>query len=80
MNLTSILGRTASFFHEDIQAHEAELGRVIKESTFLVIGGAGTIGQAVTMELFKRSPRKLHVVDLSENNLVELVRDLRSSE
>ena len=80
MNLTSILGRTASFFHEDIQAHEAELGRVIEESTFLVIGGAGTIGQAVTTELFKRSPRKLHVVDLSENNLVELVRDLRSSE
>ena len=80
MNLTSILGRTASFFHEDIQAHEAELSRAIKESTFLVIGGAGTIGQAVTMELFKRSPRKLHVVDLSENNLVELVRDLRSSE
>ena len=56
MNLTTILGRTASFFHEDIQAHEAELGRAIKESTFLVIGGAGTIGQAVTMELFKRSP------------------------
>ena len=34
MNLTSILARTASFFHEDIQAHEAELGRVIEESTF----------------------------------------------
>ena len=44
-----------------------------------MIGAAGTIGQAVTKEIFKRSPRKLHAVDISENNLVELVRDLRSS-
>ena len=33
----------------------------------------------MTKELFKRNPKKLHVVDISENNLVELVRDLRSS-
>ena len=45
----------------------------------LVIGGAGTIGQAVVRELFKRDPRALHVVDISENNLVEVVRDLRST-
>jgi len=44
-----------------------------------VLGGAGSIGQAVTKEIFKRNPQKLHVVDISENNLVELVRDLRSS-
>ena len=47
--------------------------------SFLVIGGAGSIGNAVVKEIFKNSPKKLHVVDLSENNLVELVRDLRSS-
>ncbi|WP_268034975.1 UDP-N-acetylglucosamine 4,6-dehydratase [Algoriphagus sp. PAP.12] len=46
---------------------------------FLVLGGAGSIGQAVTKEIFKRNPKKLHVVDISENNLVELVRDVRSS-
>ena len=46
---------------------------------FLVIGGAGSIGQAVSKEIFKRNPQKLHVVDISENNLVELVRDIRSS-
>ena len=45
----------------------------------LVIGGAGTIGQAVTREIFKRDPSALHVVDISENNMVELVRDLRST-
>lgn len=51
---------------------------VISKSEFLVIGAAGTIGQSVTKEIFKRNPKKLHVVDISENNLVELVRDLRS--
>ncbi len=45
----------------------------------LVIGGAGTIGQAVSRELFKRNLASLHVVDISENNMVELVRDIRSS-
>ncbi|AHC16492.1 UDP-N-acetylglucosamine 4,6-dehydratase [Salinispira pacifica] len=44
-----------------------------------MIGGAGSIGQAVTKEIFSRNPKRLHVVDLSENNLVELVRDIRSS-
>ncbi|PLX67166.1 MAG: UDP-N-acetylglucosamine 4,6-dehydratase, partial [Denitrovibrio sp.] len=48
-------------------------------SKFLVIGGAGSIGQAVSKEIFKRNPKKLHVVDTSENNMVELVRDVRSS-
>jgi FlaA1/EpsC-like NDP-sugar epimerase len=45
---------------------------------FLILGAAGTIGQAVTKEIFKRNPKKLHCIDISENNLVELVRDLRS--
>jgi FlaA1/EpsC-like NDP-sugar epimerase len=48
-------------------------------SRFLVIGGAGSIGKAVCKEIFSRKPLALHVIDLSENNLVELVRDLRSS-
>jgi FlaA1/EpsC-like NDP-sugar epimerase len=45
----------------------------------LVLGAAGSIGQAVTKEIFKRNPNKLHIVDISENNMVELVRDIRSS-
>ena len=44
-----------------------------------MLGGAGSIGQSVAKEIFKRNPRALHVVDISENNLVELVQDLRSS-
>lgn len=74
-----MIGRTAELFHEDLSDHEKILKSIVSESRFLVIGGAGSIGQAVTKEIFKRNPRKLHVVDISENNMVELVRDIRSS-
>jgi FlaA1/EpsC-like NDP-sugar epimerase len=66
-------------FTADVSRWEDTLRAQIDESAFLVIGGAGSIGQAVVKELFKRSPRRLYVVDISENNMVELVRDLRSS-
>ena len=56
-----------------------ELEALVSNSRFLVIGGAGSIGQAVTREIFKRNPLALHVVDISENNMVELVRDIRST-
>lgn len=74
-----LIGRKNELFTEDISDHEKELSKVVESSRFLVIGGAGSIGQAVTKEIFKRNPKKLHVVDISENNMVELVRDLRSS-
>ena len=45
----------------------------------MVIGGAGSIGQAVCHQIFKRDPKLLHVVDISENNMVELVRNIRST-
>jgi len=74
-----LIGREKELFTEDIQQHEKELQQIVSNSRFLVIGGAGSIGQAVTKEIFKRNPKKLHVVDISENNMVELVRDIRSS-
>lgn len=79
MDILKLIGRKNELFDTDISVHENELREVISSSNFLVIGGAGSIGQAVTKEIFKRKPRKLHVVDLSENNLVELVRDIRST-
>jgi FlaA1/EpsC-like NDP-sugar epimerase len=79
MSILSLIGREKELFTVDIQKHEAELGDIVSRSSFLVIGGAGSIGQAVTKEIFKRHPKKLHVVDISENNMVELVRDIRSS-
>lgn len=79
MNILKLIGRESVIFKEDLFAKEKELIEIINNSSFLVIGGAGSIGQAVTKEIFKRNPKKLHVVDISENNLVELVRDIRSS-
>jgi FlaA1/EpsC-like NDP-sugar epimerase len=78
-SILGLIGREGELFTLDVQRHEAELYELISGSRFLVIGGAGSIGQAVTREIFKRSPKALHVVDISENNLVELVRDIRSS-
>ncbi|MDD2285955.1 MAG: UDP-N-acetylglucosamine 4,6-dehydratase [Paludibacter sp.] len=79
MNILDLIGRKDELFIQDIQMHEKELTNQVSSSRFLVIGGAGSIGQAVTKEIFKRNPKKLHVVDISENNMVELVRDIRSS-
>ncbi len=79
MNTLHLIGRNKELFTDDIAKHEKELSEIVQASRFLVIGGAGSIGQAVTKEIFKRNPQKLHVVDISENNMVELVRDIRSS-
>ncbi|MDM8177208.1 UDP-N-acetylglucosamine 4,6-dehydratase [Olivibacter sp. LS-1] len=79
MNVLNLIGRNRELFTDDINRHEKELASIVSQSKFLVIGGAGSIGQAVTKEIFKRNPQKLHVVDISENNMVELVRDIRSS-
>jgi len=79
MDILTLIGRHKALFSNDIKLHKQKLHGIISKSTFLVIGGAGSIGQAVTKEIFKRKPKKLHIVDISENNLVELVRDIRSS-
>jgi FlaA1/EpsC-like NDP-sugar epimerase len=79
MNILQLIGREKELFIEDINKNQEKLSGVVSTSRFLVIGGAGSIGQAVTKEIFKRNPQKLHVVDISENNMVELVRDIRSS-
>ncbi|WP_339889377.1 UDP-N-acetylglucosamine 4,6-dehydratase [uncultured Flavobacterium sp.] len=79
MNVLNLIGREKELFTQDFIKHEDNLTEIVSSSRFLVIGGAGSIGQAVTKEIFKRNPRKLHVVDISENNMVELVRDIRSS-
>jgi UDP-N-acetylglucosamine 4,6-dehydratase len=79
LNILKLIRRNTQLFEEDILSHREELSELVKVSKFLVIGGAGSIGQAVVCEIFKREPRVLHVVDISENNLVELVRDIRST-
>jgi len=77
--ILELIGRNERIFFKDIRKYKDKLSDEILKSSFLVIGGAGSIGQSVTKEIFKRNPKKLHVVDISENNMVELVRDIRSS-
>jgi FlaA1/EpsC-like NDP-sugar epimerase len=78
-SLRKIINQYKLILKKDIDSNFLEINNIIENSKFLVIGGAGSIGQAVTKEIFKRNPKKLHIVDISENNLVELVRDIRSS-
>ncbi len=79
MDVLNLIGRTSPLFDSDLNGLKDKLRDLVEESRFLVIGGAGSIGQAVTREIFKRNPKALHVVDISENNMVELVRDIRST-
>ena len=79
MNILELIGRDSELFSADVRAHEDRLSAMVADGRFLVIGGAGSIGQAVVREIFKRNPRVLHVVDISENNMAELVRDIRST-
>lgn len=77
--MLELVGRSGALLQTDLNNNEKLLVERVASSRFLVIGAAGSIGQAVTKEIFKRNPKKLHAVDISENNLVELVRDIRSS-
>lgn len=79
MDILKLIGRDAALFESDVAGEEKQLSELVAASRFLVVGGAGSIGQAVTREIFKRNPKVLHVVDISENNMVELVRDIRST-
>ncbi|MBI9066045.1 MAG: hypothetical protein JEZ09_02055 [Salinivirgaceae bacterium] len=54
MDILNLIGRTEELFHQDISSNETELEKIVSKSKFLVIGGAGSIGQAVTKEIFKR--------------------------
>lgn len=70
-DVLQLIGRDQALFEADLARHEVELSERVANGRFLVIGGAGSIGQAVAREIFKRRPRALHVVDISENNLVD---------
>jgi len=77
--ILKLIGREKDLFVDDMNKNYDRLKNIVNNSNFLVIGGAGSIGSAVVKEIFQRTPKKLHVVDINENNLTELVRDVRSS-
>jgi len=76
---TFVTKRTKSLLADDFLKYKAELNSRINGKSVLVIGGAGTIGSSYIKAILKFNIRKLVVVDINENGLTELVRDLRSS-
>jgi len=74
-----IIKRTESLLNKDLINNNNELNNKINGKSVLVIGGAGTIGSSYIKALLKFKPVKLVVIDINENGLTELVRDLRSS-
>jgi len=79
MDELRVIGRGNELFIRDFEDNYVEIKSKLSCAKVLVIGGAGSIGKSVVNELFNLEPKLLHVVDISENNLVELVRNLRSS-
>lgn len=71
--------RPISMFYEDIQNNKEELIRKIKDKSVLVIGGAGSIGSSYIKAILPFEPKSLVVVDINENGLAELTRDIRST-
>ena len=71
--------RTKSFFQEDIEENREKLFSAVQSKSVLVIGGAGTIGSSFIKAILNYFPSRLYVVDISENGLTELTRDLRST-
>ncbi len=75
----NITFRSRSMFLDDIEANRERLKEEIEGRSLLVIGGAGTIGSSYIRAVLPFRPSKLVVVDVSENGLTELTRDLRST-
>lgn len=76
----SVTFRSVSMFAADIEANKEVLTREIKGKKVCVIGGAGSIGSSFIKAVLRFEPKSVVVVDLNENGLAELVRDVRSTE
>lgn len=74
-----VVMRSKSMFLDDIEQNREILSKKIKGKSVLVIGGAGTIGSSFIRALLPFEPATLVVVDINENALAELTRDLRST-
>lgn len=75
----SVTRRPISLFAADIENNKGQLQQEIEGKSVCVIGGAGTIGSSFIRAILPFKPSKLVVIDLNENGLAELTRDLRST-
>lgn len=75
----NVIKRNKSMFLNDILENEKTLCKKITGKTMLVIGGAGSIGSSFIKAVLPFKPSMLVVVDINENALAELTRDLRST-
>lgn len=71
--------RLKSMFEADICDNFEQLTKEIQGKSVCVIGGAGSIGSSFIKSIIQFRPAKLVVIDLNENGLAELTRDLRST-
>lgn len=78
--LSRVLGRESSLFADAVTQRQDELKEIIGGRRVLVIGAGGSIGAAFVKVLAPYRPSALHLVDLSENSLVALVRDLHAEQ
>ncbi len=76
----SVTKRPVSMFTADIEANKDTLTKEIKGKSVCVIGGAGSIGSSFIKAVLRFEPKRVVVIDLNENGLAELVRDVRSTE
>ena len=76
----SVTSRSVSMFVADIEANRKTLIAEIKNKKVCIIGGAGSIGSSFIKEVLRYEPKSVVIVDLNENGLAELVRDVRSTE
>ena len=74
-----VICRPTSMFAADIEANKETLQAEIRNKSVCVIGGAGSIGSSFIKAVLPFKPSKLIVIDLNENGLAELTRDLRST-
>lgn len=77
--ILKLLNRNRAFINKDYESQLNIISKNISQSKILVLGGAGSIGSAAVKLLFELNPNLLHVVDINENALAELVRNIRSS-
>ena len=76
--VAQVVGRRTSLFRDDVETHDDAIRERIEGRRVLITGAAGSIGSATVRQIARYRPARLAALDLSENSMVELVRDLRS--